>query len=112
MIRANTRAVVSMEILVEKYQVAPERIALKIFHRARKRPPAVLSADKDMPEPFRDLTRHLPQIRVPVRTCRAWHLEIFPIIVVKFLQRFDQQIIDRHPDRPTPIRISTEHPRG
>ena len=33
-------------------------------------------------------------------------------VVVKPLQRFDQQIVERKPDRAAPIRVSAEHPAG
>src|SRR6266403_5432324 len=111
MIRANPRAVISMEIFVKQNQVAPKRIALEIFQRSRNRPSPVFSADKNMPEPFRDFTGHLPQIRVLIRTRRAWHLKILAIIVVKFLQRFDEQIVDRHPNWSTPVRVASEYTR-
>ena len=52
MIRANPGAVVSMKILMKQNQVAPERIALKIFLRSRNRPAPVFSTDKNMPESF------------------------------------------------------------
>src|ERR1700740_3357689 len=58
MIRANPGAVVSMEVFVKQNQVAPKRIALEIFLRARNRPPPVFSADKNMPEPFGNFTRN------------------------------------------------------
>ena len=40
---------------------------------------------------------------------RALHLEIVAIKVVVSLQRFDDQIINRHPDRSAPIRIAPEN---
>ena len=43
---------------------------------------------------------------------RAFDLEIVAVIAVKSLQRLDQQIIDRQPDRAAPVGIAAETPRS
>ena len=48
---------------------------------------------------------------VTARAGRALDFEIISVIMVKFLQGFDQQIIDGKPDGAAPIRIAAEQPR-
>src|SRR5260370_7934406 len=38
----------------------------------------------------------------------ALHFEIFAVVVVKFLERFHEQIVDWKPDGPAPVRISAK----
>src|SRR5438105_4075547 len=45
------------------------------------------------------------------RTGRAFDFEIVAVVVVEFLERLDEEIIDRQPDRPAPIRIAAEDVR-
>ena len=51
------------------------------------------------------------EVEVTSRPGRAFDREIVAIIVVEPVQRLDQQEIDRHPDRPAPIRIAAEQVR-
>src|SRR5438105_6787079 len=45
------------------------------------------------------------------RTGRAFDFEIVAVVVVEFLERLNEKIIDRQPDRPAPIRIAAENIR-
>ncbi len=40
---------------------------------------------------------------------RAFHLEVVAVVVMELLQRLDDEIVDRKPDRPAPVGIATEH---
>ena len=42
----------------------------------------------------------------------ALDFEIVAQVVVELLQRLDQQIIHRKPDRPAPVRIAAEQARA
>ena len=44
------------------------------------------------------------------RTGRAFDFEIIAVVVMKFLQRLDEQEIHRHPDRPAPVGIAAKKP--
>ena len=50
-------------------------------------------------ESIRQFVRNAVQGSELTRTGWAFHLEIVAVIVMEFLQRLDEQIIDRHPDR-------------
>src|SRR6266851_2044994 len=106
--RANSGAIVSMKIFMEQDQVLPVRIVIENLGATRHRPAAILAAQKDTDEPARNLSGHLPQICFLAGTGGALHFEILAIVMVKLLQRFDQQIVHRKPDRPAPIGIAAE----
>jgi len=53
-----------------------------------------------MREPPGNFRGYLPEIGFVAGIGGALPLEIFAIVVMIFLQGFDQQIIDRKPDRP------------
>src|SRR5437762_13515373 len=103
---AETGAVVAMKIFVEKDEVAPVRIALEELQSSCHRAPPVLSAQENMGEPPGDFRGDLPEIGLGAGIGGALHFEIFAVVVMIFLQGFDQQIINRKPDRPAPVRIS------
>src|SRR5712675_1454280 len=75
--------------------------------RVWRRAPMLREPDADQPigKLVRDLfeSQELPGAR------RALHFEIVAIIIVKFLQRFDEEIIEWKPDRATPVRVAAEH---
>src|SRR5260370_26536171 len=108
---ADAGPIVAMKIFVEKNEVAPGWLALKEIDAARSGPAAVRIAEKNAHEPPGNFCRYLPEIRFAAGMRRAFHFEIFAVVVMKLLQRFDQEIIHRKPDRPAPVRISTEKAR-
>src|SRR5690348_1035964 len=63
---------------------------------------------EDTCEPARDLGGHFPQSHVNARAGGTLHFEIVSQVVMEFLERFDQEIVDREPDGPAPIRVATE----
>ena len=54
---------------------------------------------------------HLLDGEIRAGSRRALHLEIVAVVVMEFLQRFDDQEIDREPDRSAPVGIAAEVPR-
>src|SRR5205823_4438469 len=66
-IRAHTRAVVAVEVLVEEQVVAEVRIALQLLRLAERRPAAVSIAQEEGGKPPRDLRGHLRQRELPAR---------------------------------------------
>ena len=62
-------------------------------------------------QPARQFRRHLPEVHHLPRAGRAFHLEIVAEVVVELLQRFDQQVVDREPDRPAPVGVAAEQRR-
>src|SRR6266481_5070666 len=100
---AEAGAVVAMKIFVEKDEVAPVRIAPKALGAASHGPASARIAKKNMNEPPGDFRGYLPEIRFGAGIRRALHFEIFAVVMVKFLQRFHQQIVDGEPDRSAPV---------
>src|SRR5258707_4886670 len=110
---AEAGAVVAMKIFIEKDEVAPVRIALKAVGAAGYWPAATRIAKKNMNEPPGNFRGYLPEIGFGAGMGGALHFEIFAVVVVIFLQRFDEEIVHRKPDGPAPIRIpSKEASRG
>ena len=64
-----------------------------------------------MGEPPGDFRGDLPEIGLGAGIGGALHFEIFAVVVMIFLQGFDQQIINRKPDRPAPVRIPSKEAR-
>src|SRR5712664_3154761 len=108
---ADSGPVVAMKIFVEQDEVAPMRIALKEIDAACNRPAAVRITQKDVCEPPGNFGRYLPEIRFVAGMRWTFHFEIFAVVVMKLLQRFHQEIINRKPDRSAPVRISAEKAR-
>src|SRR6266446_7522671 len=108
---AEAGAVVAMKIFVEKDEVAPVRIALKALGAASYGPATARIAKKNMNEPPGDFRGDLPEIGFGAGIGGALHFEIFAVVVMIFLQGFDQQIINRKPDRPAPVRIPSKEAR-
>src|SRR5258705_4693275 len=105
---ADAGTIIAVKVFVEKDEVAPVRIALKKFAAASYRPAPFRIAQKNVNEPPRDFSSHLPEIGFRARVRRTLDFEIFAVIVVKFLKRFHEQVVDRKPDGPTPIGIAAE----
>src|SRR5712664_2622830 len=108
---ADPGAVVAVKVFVEKDEVAPVRVALKKLGAARYGPAAFRIAEKNMNEPPGNFRGDLPEIGFAAGMRGALNFEIFPEVVVKFLERFHKQIVDRKPNRPAPVRISAEQAR-
>ncbi len=53
---------------------------------------------------------HLAEVHHLARTRGAFDLKVVAIEMVIPLERFDQQIIDRKPDRPAPVGITAKKP--
>src|SRR5260370_14836153 len=111
MVGADSGPIIAVKIFVEKDEVAPVWIALKEIAAARNGPAAVRIAEKNANQPPGNFCRYLPEIRFVAGMRRAFHFEIFAVVVMKLLQRFHQKIIHRKPDGPSPVRISTEKAR-
>src|SRR5712691_8029138 len=108
---ADSGAVVAVEVFVEKDEVTPVRIALKELGAASNGPSAVRIAEKNVNEPPGNFRGYLPEIGFAAGMRGALYFEIFAVIVVIFLEGFHQEIVDRKPDRPAPVRIAAEQAR-
>src|SRR5580692_1630831 len=107
--RTNASAVVAMEILVEEQQVLPMRIALEQFGPTGYGTTTVLAAHKNMNQAARNFSCHFPKIRFAARARWKFNFEILTVIMVILLQGLDEEIVQRKPDRPAPVRISAKN---
>ena len=101
-----------MEVFVKQDQVAPVRVGLELFEISEYRPAAVFVLQKDAGHAARQFARHFPQVHHLSGTGGELDFEIVAQVVMKLLQRLDQQIIHREPDRPTPVGIAAEQSGG
>ena len=101
-------AVVAMEIFVKRNEITPMGIGLKPFGAAEYRPAAMLIAEKYAGEPLRYLTGDIPEGHELTGARRALEFVFVAEIKMKFLQRFDNQVIHRKPNGPAPVRIAAE----
>src|SRR5665213_2583442 len=108
MARAESGPVVAVVILKEQKQVAPIRILLKFPARPVYRRFAAVISQENPREAAFQLNAYLPQIHQTARPGGTLHAKVVSQKVMESLQRFDDQIIDRKPDRPPPVGIASE----
>src|SRR5271169_976789 len=101
--RADACAIVGMEIFVEEEQIFPVRIALEDFGAAGDRPPAVFATNENMNQAAGDFGSHFPEVRFAPRARGTFDFEVLAIIMVILLQGFDEEIVQRKPDRAAPV---------
>ena len=108
--RAEARAVVAVEVLVEGQVVLPGRIGPGAA-RCRRRPgggrrrPAARSRRAGRRGPARSRR----SVRSCARARRVLELEVVAEEALVDDELADRQVVDRHPDRPAPVRVAAEH---
>src|SRR5580700_4124026 len=110
--RAEAGAIVSMEVFIEEQQVPPVRIALEKFGAAGNGAAAVFATNENMNEAARNFGSHFPKIGFAPCTSREFDFEVFTIIVVVFLQGFDEEIVHGEPDGAAPVGIAAKNTAG
>ena len=83
----------------------------RVAGRASERTRAVRVSKPELDQAIRKLVRDLIQRQVVTRAGRTFDLEIVAVVMMKLLERFDQEIIDRHPDRAAPVGVAAEDVR-
>src|SRR5580698_3053802 len=109
---SQTGAAVSIKVLVEQHEVAPVWIGLELFEFTENRTPTVFIAKKYPRQPAGELGRYFPQRQHFPTSGRELNLKIVPQIVMKLLERFNQQIVQWEPHRSSPVGVSAEQPGG
>src|SRR5215475_643307 len=95
-----------------KEKVIPKmRISLKQFVVAKDRPPAVLAAQQNSLQAVAELRCDFVDGHIAAGSGRAFDFEVITVVVMKFLQGFDDQEVQREPNGPSPIRIAPEKAR-
>src|SRR5215475_7910462 len=97
-----------VEVLVERDEVAPVRIALEGLHAAECRAAAVRPTQEDAREAARELDRDVPEIHASARSRRALDRQPLAQEPVELLERLDEEVVHREPDRPAPVRVAAE----
>src|SRR4030095_6421360 len=101
-----------MKVFVERNEIAPIGISLKSFRSAENSTSLVVITQENPRQPLRDLTGDFPKRQHLTRTDRTFDFEVFAEVMMKLLERFDHQIVQRKPDRTTPIRVTTKQSRA
>src|SRR5437762_13904904 len=85
-------------------------VGLELFEISKHWPATSLILKKYACHPARQFARYLPQVHHLSRSSRELDLEVVAEVVVKFLQRLDEQVVRREPDRSSPIGIAAKQP--
>ena len=106
--RADAAPVVTVEVLVEQDAVAKMGIASSRLMMLEDRTAPGFILQENARQAASQFVRDFANGQVSRRAGRTLDLEIVAVILVELLQRFDEQVVDGHPDRPPPVRVSTE----
>src|SRR5215470_18964951 len=106
---ADARAVVAVKVLVEEHEVTPVWVALEFLGAAVDGPASVGASQEDARQPPRQLRGDLPEVQPRAGAGRELDLQGVAVEVVELLQRLEQQIVHRKPDRPAPVRVAAEY---
>src|SRR6266852_9837490 len=105
---AYASAGIAVEVLVEEHQIAPVRVGLKPLQVPKHRAAALLIVKENARHAARQFARHFPKGHHLSRAGRELDLELVPEVVMKLLERLDQQVVHREPDRSTPVGVPAE----
>src|SRR2546423_8218885 len=108
MARAQTPAVLAVEVLVEEHEVAPMRIpgVADVVAMAGTLP--ILVREEQPREARRQLARYLAEGHHAAGADRTLDCERVSIEMVIPLQRLDEQVVHRKPERTAPVRVAAE----
>src|SRR5678815_54646 len=109
--RADAASYVPVEILEEQQVVAEMRVVLQSRILREHRAAAVFVLEKDSRQARAELLGHVVDRDEPARADRALDLEVIAVVVMELLQRFDDEEVDREPDRTAPVRVAAEQSR-
>src|SRR5262245_21390547 len=102
--RVAIKVLVEVEIvtkLLVLLQLRIERIDLALAGRILQ---------KDGGEPVRQFLGYLIDGEIATGPRRTLDAKVVPVVVMEFLQRLDEEKVDRKPDRASPVRIATKQP--
>src|ERR1700730_1155718 len=101
---------VAAEELIERDAVSIVRIRLKLWILAQDGTVARPILQKQPRQPARQLGGHLLEAHQIAGAGGAFDLEVIAVVVMEFLQRFDEEEVHRKPDGAAPIRVAAEYP--
>src|SRR6476659_6914650 len=97
-----------MKIFEKEDVVGEIRIVLHFFVLTKNCPLVVGIFKKQIGKASRNLVCNFIQGKVLSTSRRTFNFEFISIIVMETLQALNNQIIKGHPDRPSPIAVSTK----
>ena len=100
----------AVKVFVEQNQIAPMRIVGKTIQLGQAWATIRFAAHEQSRQPQIEFMGHLAEVHHLARTGGAFDLEVVAVKMVIPLERFDQQIIDGKPDRPSPVGIAAKEP--
>src|SRR2546427_7121017 len=108
MARANTGAVVAVEVFIQPDEVPPVGVGLELGDASVDRPSPVRPAQENAGQASGELRRHVPEGRARTRPGWALDLKAGAVEVVELLKGLDQEVVDGKPDRSAPVGVSAE----
>jgi hypothetical protein len=105
---ADAGSILAMEIFMEWDVITPMRIILKGFIPAKNGAPTSDIAAEQVDQSRGDFIGDLIQSDLLARMGGVLDEKVIAVVMVKLLERFDNQIVDREPDRPAPVGISAK----
>src|SRR5262249_56913929 len=102
---------VAAEVLTERDQVAPVGILAEARIIGVARPAAVGVGDEEVREAPGELLRDLPEVHRASRASGALDAQAVAVEVMVALERLDEQVVHREPDRAAPVRVAAEERR-
>lgn len=105
--RAQARAAIAVKILVEEDQIAEVGVGLQKF-RLPVESTVPVSTQKEVDQAAGKFGRNFPKGHPAARAGGIFDFEVVAVIVMEFLKRFDDQVVDRKPDWAAPVGIAAK----
>src|SRR5947199_3627806 len=83
-------------------------VGLELFEISKHWPATSLILKKYACHPARQFARYLPQVHHLSRSSRELDFEVVTEVVVKLLQRLDEQVVRRAPDGAAPAGVASK----
>ena len=99
---------ISVEVLVEEDQVLPEGVALVQLGVPMARPSSGLVRHEEPGQATGQFETDFVQSHDLPRSSRTLHLEVFSVVEVVALQGLDEEVVDTHPYRTSPVAVAPE----
>src|SRR6185295_7165157 len=110
--RPEPAARVAVEVLVEDGHAPPARIRGEPRVGARTGPPPARVREEEAAEAGRELARDLAQVHELPRAGRALDPQAVAVEVVVALERLHDEVVQREPHGPAPVRVAPEERAG
>ena len=98
-----------MKIFMEPVAIMVALFIERITRSAREGALAISVSQPNTDETIRQFVCDAVQSSELTRASGTLHLEIVAVVMVKFLQRLDELIIDGNPHRSAPVRVAAEY---